>query len=42
MRAKVNSKDNVRYRIFDKDGNIKNVFNPNKIFALLIKKGLVS
>lgn len=34
--------ENVEYVLKDKDGNIKPLFQPNKIFAWLIKKGFVS
>lgn len=34
--------ENVEYVLRDKNGNIKPLFQPNKFFAWLIKKGIVS
>jgi len=34
--------ENVEYVLRDKNGNIKPLFQPNKLFAWLIKKGIVS
>lgn len=40
--AKFSLKENVTYQIFDKDGNIKPVFQPYKIVQLLVKHGWLS
>lgn len=42
MKAKVNLVQNVQYELRDKDGNIKPLFEPNKLTQLLIKLGLLS
>ena len=34
-------RQNVNVQVFDKDGNAKSVFNPNKFFAFLLNKGVV-
>ncbi len=33
---------NVAYQVFDKDGNAKPIFQENKLFRFLMKKGIVS
>lgn len=35
-------KENVEYVLKDKDGNVKPLFQPNKLFIWLLKKGIVS
>ena len=40
--AKILGKENVEYRLFDKDGNTKKIFQENKLFTWLMKKGILS
>lgn len=42
VRAKTHLKENMTYRVFDKDGNVKPIFQQNKLFTWLMKKGIVS
>ena len=39
---KVSLNENVKYVLKDKDGNVKPIFQPNTIFAFLVKKGFLS
>ena len=41
-KAKAHLSQNVRYRVFDKDGNAKAVFQQNALFTWLLKRGYVS
>ena len=41
-KAKVGTMDNFKYVLRDKEGNIKPLFQPNKLVLLLIKKGIVN
>ena len=41
-KAKVVLRENVEYVLRDKDGNVKKLFQPNKIGAWLLKHGIVS
>lgn len=41
-RGKSHITENVRYRLRDKDGNVKPVFRDNRLFQWLMRKGLVS
>lgn len=38
-KAKANTRENVRYQLRDKDGNIKQLFAPNWLFVKLLKLG---
>ena len=38
-KAKANTRENVRYQLRDKDGNIKKLFAPNWLFVKLLKLG---
>ena len=40
--AQVKSYQNVEWRLFDKNGNSKPIFQENRLFAYLIKKGILS
>lgn len=40
--SRAKCKDNVEYAILDKDGNVKPVFQENKLAIKLMKKGLLS
>jgi len=40
--AQVKSYQNVEWRLFDKDGNPKPIFQENGLFKLLMKKGIIS
>lgn len=40
--AKFQLYDNVEYELRDQDGNIKEVFQPNRLFQFLLKWGIVS
>lgn len=39
--AKFNLRENFTYRLFDKDGNIKPIFQLNKLGAYLLKRGII-
>lgn len=41
-KARMRIAENVSYELRDKDGNIKPLFQPNKLFTFLLKRGLVS
>ncbi len=40
--AQVHSYQNVEWKLFDKDGNIKRIFQENKLFTWLMKKEILS
>jgi hypothetical protein len=40
--SRFQSRENVSYVLRDKNGNIKPIFQPNRLFAFLLKKGIVS
>jgi hypothetical protein len=42
FKAKLGLKENVEYQLRDSEGNVKPLFQPNKFFLSLLKKGLVS
>ncbi|MBK9272873.1 MAG: hypothetical protein IPM48_14915 [Saprospiraceae bacterium] len=42
MRGRFNIKLNVSYELRDKDGNLKPIFQPNRLFRWLLKKNIVS
>jgi len=42
MNAKITMKENVEYQLFDKNGNVKPIFQENKLFTWLMKKGILS
>lgn len=41
-RHKVGLKENVEYALKDADGKVKKLFQPNRLFTWLLKKGIVS
>lgn len=41
-KAKLGFNENVEYVLRDKDGNVKPLFQPNRLYLWLMKKGLVS
>lgn len=41
-KAKVGLKENVEYQLRDSEGNVKPIFQPNRLYAWLLKRGLVS
>lgn len=42
LKAKFGLNENVEYVLRDKDGNVKPLFQPNKLYLWLMKKGLAS
>lgn len=42
QKAKVGTMDNFKYVLRDKDGNIKPIFQPNKLVLFLLKKGILN
>jgi len=42
FKAKLGLKENVEYVLRDSEGNVKPVFQPNRLYSWLLKKGLVS
>ncbi len=42
MRARFRIKQNIDIRVLGKNGTYKSIFNPNKLFAFLLNKGIVS
>lgn len=41
MKAKIRTTENVEYVLKDKDGHVKPLFQPNRFFRWLIKKGFI-
>jgi len=41
-KSKVGLNENVEYQLKDSGGNIKKIFQPNRVYSWLLKKGLVS